>query len=182
MEEWGNHEDLWCRKTGISRFISHLFAALPALLSAESNLFIRDIFIMSLSSFFFFFTNQEHGTGRYLEDGGINVVITASNKTACRHLWPKSIPPQTSNISTKLVSVTLQYQRVRERERESNFTDAFTWSLTFSVAASILDLDLSASLRLARWQVYRVTGTRALLHHKILWLRTSVSLKVEMSS
>lgn len=35
---------------------------------------------------FNFVTNQGHGTGRYLEDRGINVVITASNKNACRHL------------------------------------------------------------------------------------------------
>lgn len=38
--------------------------------------------------------------------------------------------------------------------RESNFTDAFTPYLTFSIAASILDHCLSAPLRLARWQVY----------------------------
>lgn len=46
--------------------------------------------------------------GHCLEDTGINVAITASNKNAGRHLWPKSIPPQTSNISTKSVSVTFQ--------------------------------------------------------------------------
>lgn len=67
---------------------------------------------MSLS---IYFTNQGHGTGRYLEDRGINVVRTASNKNACHRLWPKSVPPQTSNISTKSFSVKLQYQRKRDR-------------------------------------------------------------------
>lgn len=43
---------------------------------------------------------------------------------------------------------------------ESNFTDAYTQCLTFSIAASILDHCLSAPLRLARWQVWLIKFER----------------------
>lgn len=139
-ERWGNHEDLWCRKTCISRFISR-HGGLASLALVRIKSFHKRRFH---NVPFNCFTNQGCGRGYYLEDAGIKIVIRACNKNTCCHLWPKH-----SFTDVSLLNLFLLH--CNAGERDNNFTDAFIWSLTFSVAASILDLYLSAPLRLARW-------------------------------
>lgn len=118
----------------------------PCLPSSLPNqiffIFYKRHFILSLSiSFFFFFTNQGRRTGCYLEGRGINV-ISASNKNACCRLCPKNIPP-----------------------RESNFTDAFTWSLTFFCCCFYFGSRSIGTFEPGQMAGLRSDKSRALLHH-----------------
>lgn len=103
IEEWGNHEDLWCRKTCISRFISGYLRPCVSGSGPNQISFKRQFHNVPFS----YFTNQGHGTGYYREDTGVNVIIIASDKKEYHHLWPKRIPlyRKTSKICTKSVSV-----------------------------------------------------------------------------
>lgn len=146
MEEWGNHEDLWCRKTCISRFISCYLWPCRSGSGLDQISFKRQFHNVPFN----YFTNQGLETGYYLEDRGVNVIIITSDKNGYHHLWPKHIPLY-RKYQRSVLNLSVCYVAMK-----SNFTDAFTQCLTFSIAASILDHCLSAPLRLTRWQVYWV--------------------------
>lgn len=148
MEAWGNDEDLWCRKTCISRFISRYLQP-PCSGSGLNQISLRGPFH---NVPFNYFTNQGHGTGYCLEDKGINdIIITGYKKRdaivfAIRAYF--SVQKRCQRFDQICLFVMLQ----RQQRAILQMPLLSIWPL----AASILDHCLSAPQRLARWQVYWV--------------------------
>lgn len=148
-EAWGNHQDLWCKKACISRFIFVLFVALP-----YRSLILVHIIPHATHTPSNYFAYQRHETGYHVDYTGINVIVTC-DITSVRGevICFVTVPFYCSESERHQRSVLHLSLCDSAVPRESNVTDAFSPCLTFSITSILC---LCAPLRVARWQVYRV--------------------------
>lgn len=153
IQRWGNQEDLWSRKSCISRFIR--ISPCPCHFGSGPNqIYFKRLFY---NVPFNYFTYKRHGSTDSREDPGIIVIITTCNKNKYAHLGPKHIRSTYSEgHKSSALNLSLRHMpwcNVKSVVVILHMPLLRVWPYLLLLLFWII---LSAPLGLTRWQVYWV--------------------------